>query len=344
MDKRYLYVSGMFMPALLSVLDLAEASCSRFKLCRREILTLLMLMLLAGCQQPSSIAPATQRANEEMRTIAHAMGTSQVPFSPQRVVVLDTTPLDAALALGIQPVGTIRYGQPPSYLGEAAQTIKVVGQYNQPSLETILQLQPDLILGAKSISEQLYPHLSRIAPTVFTEGAGQHWNWKNNFRLFAEALGRHEQAEQLIAEYEQRVVALKASLESPRQNTTASVLVISPRGIIAQTPRSFPGAVLQELGFARNAIQGTTEQFFVRLSREDLDAAEGDVLFLIHNAEWQMTSKADFVSDPLWSKLAVVQQGAVCEVPAEVWATGRSILAATQILTDVERCTSQVPN
>lgn len=309
---------------------------------RRGWAVVFALALLTSCQQRPSATSSPATPAGATRTIEHAMGTSQVPMAPERIVVIDTTPLDAALALGIQPVGTIRYGQPPEYLGEAASEIEVIGQYNRPNLEAILQLQPDLILGAKSISEELYPRLSQIAPTVFTEGAGHDWDWKNNFQLFAQALDESAQAKQELAAYEQRLADLKASLDLPLQNITVSVLVISPRGIIAQTPKSFSGSVLQEIGFDRDVTQGTTEQFFVRLSREDLDAADGDLLFLIQNPEWQMTSKADFVSDPLWSKLDAVQQDAVCEVPAEVWTAGRSIIAANQILEDVERCMERV--
>ncbi|MBE7385429.1 MAG: iron-siderophore ABC transporter substrate-binding protein [Leptolyngbya sp. SIO1E4] len=269
------------------------------------------------------------------------MGTSQVPLSPERVVVIDTTPLDAAIALGIQPVGTIRYGAPPGYLGDAVTEIEVVGQYNQPNLETILRLDPDLILGAKSISASLYPRLSRIAPTVFIEGAGRSWDWKNNFRLFAEALGESEQAENLLANYQQQLEALKTSLNAPPQTITVSVLVSTPQGLVAHTPKSFSGSVLQEIGFTRNSTQGNDEQFFVRLPREDFESPDGDIVFLIHNPEWDGDSKAEFVNDPLWSQLDAVKRGAICEVAGDVWGSGRSILAANQILADVERCLEQ---
>ena len=268
------------------------------------------------------------------------MGTSQVPVAPKRIVVLDTTPLDAALALGVNPVGTISYGMPPGYLGERASDIEIIGQFNQPNLEAIFKLKPDLILGAKSISEKLYPKLSRIAPTVFIEGAGRSWDWKNNFRIYADALNRTEQAEQLITEYEQQLADLQASLVPSPDDLTASVVLNGRFGFIAHTPTSFSGSVLKEIGFQRNAVQGNEDQFFVRLSHEDLDSPEGDILFLIHYPD--TTSKAEFFSHRLWLQLNVVQRNAVCEVKGEVWAAGRSILAAQQILEDVQTCLEEV--
>ena len=302
------------------------------------VMGLITLMLLASCQSQLSVTDPPLDPNVPTRTVEHAMGTSQVPIAPTRVVVIDTTPLDAALALGIQPVGTIRYGAPPGYLGSVVNNIEVVGQYNQPNLETILHLDPDLILGAKSISARLYPQLSRIAPTVFIEGAGRSWDWQNNFRLYAEALGQAEQAEQLLVDYQQQVDTLRRSMTSPPESLTLSVLVSTPQDLIAYTPTSFSGAVLQEIGFARPPIQQQDEQFFVRLSREDLDSLDGDMVFLIHNPEWNSTPRAEFISDPLWSQLDAVQRGAVCEAAGDVWGSGRSILAANQILADVKGC------
>ena len=305
-----------------------------------KFFALLVFQLMAACQERSPVASKSE-STDPKQTITHAMGTTQVPVSPERVVTVDTTPLDAAIALGIMPVGTIRYGSPPGYLGDAVDDIPVIGQYVQPNLEIILQLEPDLILGAKSISEQLYPRLSQIAPTVFTEGAGHDWDWKNNFRLFAEALGKSERAEQLLADYGQQVDVLRASLDLPPESTIISVIVSTPQGLVAQTPPSFSGSVLQEIGFARNSLQSNDDQFFVRISREDLASPDGDVIFLIHSSEWETDSLTEFIADPLWSRLDAVQQGAICEVDGDVWGSGRSILAAEQILTDVENCLNQ---
>ena len=304
----------------------------------KRFISLVVGLLLTACQQPSTVEPIID-PDIPTRPVEHVMGTSQVPVARKRIVVLDTTPLDAALALGVEPVGTISYGMPPGYLGEKASNIQIIGQFNQPNLEAILKLKPDLILGAKSISEKLYPKLSRIAPTVFIEGAGRSWDWKNNFRIYADALNQTEQAERLITEYEQQLADLQSALVPSPDDLTASVVLNGRFGFIAHTPTSFSGSVLQEIGFQRNAVQDDKDQFFVRLSREDLDSPEGDILFLIHYPN--TTSKAEFVSHRLWSQLDVVQRDAVCEVKGEVWAAGRSVLAAQQVLKDVEMCVEQ---
>ena len=304
---------------------------------RNYCIGLIVGLLLASCQQN---LPAESNLDPNIPQIAveHAMGISQVPIAPERIVVLDTTPLDAALALGIKPVGTIRYGELPGYLGDEVNNINIVGEYNQPNIETILRLEPDLILGAKSISERLYPKLSRIAPTVFIEGAGYSWDWKNNFRLFAKAMGKSEQAEKLLDDYQSQLKSLSLSLETLPETIKVSILSSTSTGLIAQTPTGFSGSIVKELGFERNQIQSLEEQSFIKFSREDLEGADGDVIFLIYNLAWGDDSKVEFVNDPLWSNLNAVKNDAVCEVAGDVWASGRSVLAAYQVLEDVKTC------
>jgi iron complex transport system substrate-binding protein len=266
------------------------------------------------------------------------MGTSQVPESPERVVVLDTAALDTAIALGVHPVGTIRYGKAPDYLGDAAESITVVGEDNQPNLEAILQLQPDLILGSKIASGKLYRQLSRIAPTVLTAGSGREGEWQQNFQLYAEALGKGEQAEQLLADYRRQVADLQERIGKPA-TFEVSVIATARDRIGAFTTGSFPGSVLQDIGFSRNPTQDQLEAYAVPLSREKLEDIDGDVLFLIYSPHLEESRNLEtFSQDPIWSQLQAVQQNRICEVANEVWIAGRSLLAAQQMLEDVENC------
>ena len=307
-----------------------------------KLLGLMTLAFMVGCQQQSSVesdSNASPNAADPTQTITHAMGSTEVPIlrSP-RVVTIDTGPLDAALALDIDPVGTIRYGSPTAYLGQRAENIPVIGQYNQPSIEGILRLNPHLILGSKSISASIYPQLLAIAPTVFVEGAGFDWKWKDNFKLFAQALGLSEKAEQLLSDYEMNVSTLKQSLNAELKDIKVSILVLTEEGIIAQTPRSFSCSILKEFGFSRICIQRNEDQVFVQISREDIESPDGDVIFLIYSPHWDAGSAEELTNDPLLSNLNAVKNGLVCEVAGDVWSAGRGILAAQTILDDVDKC------
>ncbi|MEM7795763.1 MAG: ABC transporter substrate-binding protein [Cyanobacteria bacterium P01_C01_bin.118] len=190
-----------------------------------------------------------------------------------------------------------------------------------------------------------------------------------NFQLYADALGKSEQAEQLLQDYQDQVQQLQQTLENP-QDLTISVIAIANERIGTYTAGSFSGVILNDIGFARNSFQAATWRYGLPLSRESLDQLDGDYIFLIYSSysgfepnEVRRTTskpllakivayltrsenaiylggntKKDFITDPIWSQLEAVNQDHVCEVAGEIWAAGRSILAAQQILVDVEEC------
>ncbi|MEM7061919.1 MAG: iron-siderophore ABC transporter substrate-binding protein [Cyanobacteria bacterium P01_B01_bin.77] len=290
---------------------------------------------LTSCQ-PAAVSPPI--SDIPVRSIEHAMGTTQIPVVPERVIVLDYAPLDTAFALDVTPVGRPELAISPIY-PEINQDITSVGAGFQPNLETIFNLEPDLILGSKVVASGSYRKLSRIAPTVFTQDNGRYGNWQEHFLLHADALGQLDKAEQLLADYQQRVDTLKSQFGQAPENTTVSVVTHWSGGVLAYTTSSFSGAILQDLGFERNLIQRNSKKYALQPSKEKLDAIDGDILFLMYDSDFDGSiTKEDFVSDPLWSTLNAVRQGAVCEVSGTLWAGGRSILAANQVLTDIEVC------
>ena len=110
------------------------------------------------------------------------------------MVVIATGQTDAALTLGVVPVGAAsgddadlvpRYVRDafPQYAAQLA-AVASVGSRQSPNLEAIAALHPDLVLANAAASKDIYPALSAIAPTVLVEGTGV--NWKQDFLLLAE--------------------------------------------------------------------------------------------------------------------------------------------------------------
>ena len=288
---------------------------------------------LTSCQQP-----APPLSDVPMRSFEHAMGTTDIPVSPERVVVLDSAPLSTAFALGMLPIG--RPEKATSFIyPEVNDDITSVGEGFRPNMETILDLSPDLILGSKVMADGSYQTLSRIAPTVFSEDNGRYGNWQTHFLLHADALGQLEQAEDLLVDYQQRVDSLKSQLNQIPQETVVSVITHWSGGVLAYTANSFSGSVLRDLGFKRNPVQSKSKKYALQPAQEDLAVIDGDILFLMYDLDRaHSVARADFVRDPLWSTLKAVTDGVVCEVSGTVWAGGRSVLAANQILKDIEDC------
>lgn len=286
-----------------------------------------------GAAASDSSAPDS---NGETRVVQHAMGESVVPANPQRVVVLDIGELDAALALGIKPVGAVTTfddGLFPSYLQDQTEGIEVVGTIGSPNLERIVALQPDLILSNMARDEAIYPLLSEIAPTVLAERLGPVW--KDNFQLYAEALGKEAEAADVLAAYDARIAEIQEQLGDP---STIEVSIL--RFIEGGTTRiyhrgSFIGSILDDVGFARPASQQSEDEVWTEMSKELIPELDADVIFYgIYGAAGD-SPEADYLSDPLWAQLSAVQAGQVYPVEDEYWFVGLGFNAANRVLDDI---------
>lgn len=290
---------------------------------------LLLPLLLAACGDgPTSAAAAP---DDRTRSVVHARGTTEVPVDPRRVVVLDTGELDSAVALGVTPVGAVRAPVDSgllSYLEPELEGVELVGEIGEPDLERIAALEPDLILGSEVRVADLYDELSAIAPTVFSETVGVAW--KENLALHAEALGRQEQAQELLAEYERDAAALGDAVDDA---TTVSVVRFLPGEIRLYAQDNFIGTVLADAGIARPQAQDVAE-FSVDVSPEQVDRAAGDVVLVGTYGDPAETAGPAVLAGPLWARATDGAQ--VVEVDDDVFFLGTGIGAATRVLDELQ--------
>jgi len=239
------------------------------------------------------------------------------------------TEIEPVVALGIMPVGA-SLGPAPDFMQERLEGVKDVG-WPEPNLETILSLKPDVILSTKGRVGRIYDQLSDIAPTILAQGGSD--NWKGDFQLFAEALGKTERAEQLMSEYQQRTQRLEAQLGDPQNRPEVSVVNVRVGRIIIYLKDTFCGLVLQDAGLPRPPTQDE-KGGFKEISLESLEAVEGDMMFLwTYGAGGEESALAELKAQPLWSKLDVVQRDQVYEVP-EYW-IGSGPISANLVLDDL---------
>ncbi|WP_329109044.1 iron-siderophore ABC transporter substrate-binding protein [Micromonospora sp. NBC_01699] len=292
---------------------------------------------LTGCAKSDPVASANEA---QTHPVVHAMGTTEVPVHPQRVVVLDTDKIDSALSLGIVPVGAARAGESggfPTYLGDKVSSIKDVGVLNEPDLEAITALKPDLILGSKFRQEKFYDELNAIAPTVFTEKVGI--TWKENFLLDGQALGKEQEAKDLMAGYEKRAKEVGTTIGDPAAKKI-SIVRFMPTEIRVYGPESFSGIVLGDVGLGRTERQllaNKDDKRFDKVSPERISEVDGDVIFVSAYGEKAVVQQTTVTGGNLWRNLSAVKAGKAYTVADETWMTGIGVTAAGKILDDLEK-------
>ncbi|MFJ2031885.1 ABC transporter substrate-binding protein [Streptosporangium sp. NPDC087985] len=288
----------------------------------------------------ATAAPAAGDAAAFPRTVKHAMGETRIPDRPKRVVALDQSFVDAVLTLETEVVGYTTYRaideKLPDYLAPVlgyAKEAKTVGTLEQPSLEQIVALKPDLIVSAKVRHEALYDKLVQIAPTVFSETTGAIW--KENIRLMGEALGKEDLAEQKITAYQDRAATIGASIKA-KDGALPTVSVARFAGeptVRLYVENSYSGLVLKDVGFPRPEKQPTTtETIMVDISQENISQLDADHIFVAAYSDPSVDPiKKKFEANPLWGKLKGVKH----DVADVIWMSAVGMQGAHAILDDL---------
>lgn len=309
-------------------------------------LTLAASLVLAACSggdEPDSGNAGGEEGNgESIRTLNTVMGPVDIPVNPERVVVLDTAELDSVLTLGVTPVGAVRADVESGFLdylpGEELQGIANVGTVAAPNLEQIAELDPDLILSSKVRDEERYDELSQIAPTVFTETTG--FPWKDNFQLHAAALGKENEMVEVIRDYENHVAEVTDALGG--EEAVAGIEVSMLRFIEGGDTRiygtdNYIGTLLADVGFSRPAITEDAEDgFAVEVSPEQVDLADGDVVFYTSYGSGESSGEDQAVGGPLWDDMTAVQNDMAFRVSDQLWYQGIGYTAAEEILNELQ--------
>lgn len=263
-----------------------------------------------------------------------------VPSAPNKIISLDPTfSLGMALELGLPIAGAPLQGMSDKALRQKALEAGVVdfGSFMQPSIEMIVGLQPDLIIGSGFLGEEVFKMASSLAPSAFVTAQ----NWKDYYRTLAEVAGRAEAVGDAFREYDRRLLEIRARV--PR-DLTVSVVRITPWEfqVYTDAPNAYaPFDILREAGVRRPEFEtSTTEGEVKRLDFEGLSGIEGDVLLYIvggANNSADSGHHEAVLANPLWQMIPAVKAGRVHRVDVATWMEFSGVASANKVLDDIER-------
>jgi ABC-type Fe3+-hydroxamate transport system substrate-binding protein len=153
------------------------------------------------------------------RTLTDEMGRKVVvPDHPHRVICLMPSVTDTVYALGAgdDVAGISDFTKYPA----EALSKPSVGNLINPSIETILSLHPDLVIGVQPMGPmEATDQLERVGIPIFLVSPHGIAGIFHSIETIGEALNRPQQADALIYSLQQRVEAVKARskhLPAPR--------------------------------------------------------------------------------------------------------------------------------
>lgn len=316
---------------------------------------LLIHLVVAALLTTSLVAAAQDAETPEcapgQRRFTHALlwnetpgGAVCIPENPQRIAFAWPFQIPALLRGGV-PIIAIDSRE---YLNHEFPEWQVVTESLAeiglpPNLEATLALSPDLIIEPAWAAADNYAEVSQIAPTIAFQFSGTH-QWKELAHMYFEIVGRVDQYDALMAEYEARADELGELIDSPEDIELSLVALWGENRTYSNY--SPGGMILEDVGFSRPAVQLYTETpeeitaaggyaFFKPLDWENIQHAEGDFIIAFGDFDTEEGGKIldEVTAQPLWQALTAVKEGKVYYSRMN-WAGG-DIAAAHTILDDI---------
>lgn len=306
-------------------------------------LILLLKLYLAGFAQ----AQDTVTCDAGTRAYEHALGTACVPENVERVVALEWTYVENLLALGVQPVGVADIEGYQSWVDIPValnEEVTDVGRRQEPNLELIAELEPDLILTASFRAANNFEELNAIAPTIAFNpypdpelNISQFDEMLETFATIAEVIGRETEGEQVLSQLADRFAEAQTALIEA--GSIEETFILSQAWIANDvatfrlfTDNAMAVQILEQIGL-ENAWDDAPQLFgFTEISFEGFAGIGDTNFFYVAQAD----ANDVFAESPLWNGLPFVQSDRDYYLGGDVWLFGGPLSAELLVDTILE--------
>ncbi|MGH3948660.1 MAG: ABC transporter substrate-binding protein [Pseudonocardiaceae bacterium] len=274
-------------------------------------------------------------------SIETAKGTVELPEPATKVVSLEWSYTEELLALGVTPVGVAdseNYGKWVSAPGaELPEGIADVGLRQEPSIETIKSLKPDLIVSDEERITANFDQLNEIAPVVAFDPTAkpQLDTMKKNFGELAEAVGKQDKAKEVLGKLDAKVDEVKSNASGTFALAQGYTSEGAP-GIRMFTTDSFAASLLESAGL-RNGWAGQPDAWgMTTIGVEGLTKVAEDATFLYVALKDDDPFTGALAKNSVWQELPFVAQDKVRALDPGTWLFGGP-LSAIQLLDETAK-------
>jgi iron complex transport system substrate-binding protein len=194
----------------------------------------------------------------------------------RRIIVISPGAVEVLYMIGAESaIVGLTSGRDPIWPEEKTVLLPSVGNTARPSLEAIVALEPDLVIG-NGMTAALMEDLASRGYAVLIHNADSLADIFNSALILGRLTGKEAEAGALVAEKQAQLDTLKAELKSRPLNLKGAFLY-SANPLMAFTSQSLPGEILAILGVEN--IAGGLNAAQPILSAEYILAQNPDFLF-----------------------------------------------------------------
>ncbi|MDQ0176642.1 ABC transporter substrate-binding protein [Bacillus chungangensis] len=300
------------------------------------LLIVFAIFFVAACANKSEQKKEiTEGSKKDAITIEHSLGKATFDEAPKRVVILEWNFAEDMLALDMQPVGLTDiegFNKWVNINQKISDDVVDVGKRQEPNLEEIAKLNPDVIITFKQSHEKIQKDLEKIAPTIFyelyTEKAreDQYENMISNFKTTAKLLQKEAEADHVLKQLEEKYQEAKKEIDTLQLPTNQFVLTQAFSANQAPSFRLFTqnstaSKIFNKVGLENIITEEKTAEYgFIKANVEGL-APYQDAL-LIHSVQKDDPLFNNLKNNQVWQNYSFVKEDKMYDLGGDSWLFG----------------------
>lgn len=260
---------------------------------------------------------------------------AQLPeTTPERIITTSVPLAEMLHLLGITPVGVPTSTNP---LPADFETIDKIGSPMQPDLEVVTNLQPDVIIGAKSLQSTLDKNLEGIDLQTAYLPTDSFEDLKLSFKALGTYFGKEEEMHNVLDSIVNKEHALVKQGEG-KELPTVMLMIGTSDSFMVMSEKSYVGSLIKRLGadnIATSALKVT--ETYSPINMEDVVVADPDIILVLASADHGASEdmfKKEVEQNDTWTKLSAYQNDKIYTLDYEVFGV-TSIQNAEKALTEI---------
>ncbi|NYF26418.1 ABC transporter substrate-binding protein [Sporosarcina sp. JAI121] len=315
---------------------------------KKSIKALLVLtifaVVLAGCSSKKEEDKAVENEKADASiTITGVNGEVTLNKPAKKVVVLEWTYAEDLLAVGVQPVGMAdieEYHKWVNIDAELSKDVADVGGRQEPNLEAIAALEPDLIIGTSFRHDGMIADLEKIAPTVIfnpypeDEKIDLYQEMTTTFNEIAKAVNKTDEAKQVLTDLDTKYAEATEKINDANLKTKDVILTLAYTGpqapeIRVFTPNSMASIILGKIGLNNIHVPDQFEVFgSSTYNVEGLTKYENANYLYSVQSEDNIYDK-QLKDNAVWKNLDFVKEDRLYDLGGDTWLYGGPLSAET---------------
>ena len=295
------------------------------------------LLAISGCgttEDASTGEPSADTASGETITIVDARGKEVVLDGPAtRVAGSEWNVVENVVSLGVMPVGVADIEGYQTWVSSAPldDTVTDIGTRGEPSIDTLVALEPDVLLVTDSLVDGAIELIEETIPVIVVPGGDATDNIGQMFEtidLIATVTGTEDAAAELKASFEAKVEEGRAAVEAA--GATGDAVAFSDSYVDAGSVSIRPYAdgsliseVFAEIGLENAwSMEGDPAYGLAQTDVEGLTALDDAHFWYMANDAFGDPYADELADNAIWMDLPFVTGDKVVRFPDSIWTFG----------------------